>query len=149
MLQSQWAQKNTQKAVLTFYRGYPYDGARKQLIPYDPIPTGDAYVQKDREIFQRIVEGFRAQVSDMSKTMLGMRTEPVEIRVARWGHPICLAGFGSFKRRYMSLFQDGVGRIQYCNQDNWCLPAIETCLQEALTVARRLTPKLHAEMSRP
>jgi hypothetical protein len=60
----------------------------------------------------------------------------VDIRVARWGHPLPVAQAG--------LIADGVpetlrqpyrDRVFFVEQDNWALPAFETAVTEALTFA--------------
>ena len=115
-----YAHLDPEHTVLTLYQGLPFDGARAAL-------EDDAGYEKRRLSFENQVE---AQVLPI----LGFKkTDIVDTRVARWGHALPVAGVG--------MIADGVvdqlrrpfkDRVFFVNQDNWALPAFETCLGEAM-----------------
>lgn len=158
LLQSHWSQKNPELAaplklagadlknsVLTFYRAFPVKGSemRKRLIPY-PSKGMDkaAYAQQEAALLATYKAEFTEQINAIVPKTIGLTTKPVEVRVSRWGHPLCLARKGLFNRRTVQQFQNGVGKVFYCNQDNWSLPAIETALTEALTTSNKVLNSL-------
>lgn len=71
------------------------------------------------------------------------RSSVKQVRMTRWGHamPIARVGFVSdgtvahLRRPYRD-------HVYFVNQDNWALPAFETCLLEAHTFAARIDASL-------
>ncbi len=116
-----YARPTPDVTVLTLYRGLPYDGARPEL--YAP------------GVFARYKQVFEQQVVDSILPLLGLqRANVVDLRIARWGHPLPLAATG--------LIADGTvdqlrkpfrERVFFVEQDNWALPAFETSVTEAIT----------------
>jgi hypothetical protein len=130
-----YARPDPAHTVLTLYRGLPYDGARAEL--YAP----DAYARY-RAMFER----------QMYETILPLlqlkRDNIVDLRIARWGHPLPMAAPG--------LIADGTieairapfrERVFFVEQDNWALPAFESGVTEALTwapeIAKVLSSRTH------
>jgi hypothetical protein len=107
-----------QRAVLTLYWALPYFHARFRLIFPDSWQVfADMLAPQVREIV----------------TLLGLRTSDIEqVRMARWGHamPIATVGFLA-QGAYEKVRRPIEDRIYFVNQDNWALPAVETCLLEA------------------
>ncbi len=109
--------------VLTLYRALPYDGARPALY------ADDAYAKFRQE--------FETQIHRSILPLLGLaKAELVDLRIARWGHPLPLAATGLIADGTVETlrkpFRD---RVFFVEQDNWALPAFETSLTEALTWA--------------
>lgn len=106
--------------VLTLYRGLPYDHGRTELY----VPTSyDTYRAE-----------FENQIANSVLPLLGFKSSDVlDLRLARWGHPLPLAKTGLLTNRVPETlrkpFRD---RVFFVEQDNWALPAIETALSEAL-----------------
>lgn len=56
----------------------------------------------------------------------------VQVRMARWGHAMPFAVPGVITSGIPQLLRRPIdGCIWFANQDNWLLPAVETCLEEA------------------
>ena len=127
-----FAHADQKSTVLTLYRGLPYDGARAELFAQDSY-------KKYREEFEKQI------VDEVLPLLKRKKQEIVDLRVARWGHPLPVAAPG--------LIRDGVvatmrkpfkERVFFVEQDSWALPAIETALTEAFTWAPEIE-KLFAE----
>ncbi len=122
-----WAQGNAAAhAVLTLYRGFPFDGARAKLLKAGA--------------FTKYRDEFVAQLPGILNA-LGVPAVPpaAMVRVTRWGHPLVLAAPGLIATGTAQRACSPVGgRIFFCNQDDWALPAIETCLTSALRVAQQI-----------
>jgi protoporphyrinogen oxidase len=114
-----FAKVDANRTVLTLFRGFPYEGARSALY--------QAGSYKD---FRKEMED---QIHSTVLPMLGVKPEAVvDLRLARWGHPLPLNAKG--------LIADGTidkirapfkKRVFFVEQDNWMLPAFETCFFEA------------------
>lgn len=118
-----YAKVDSQRSVLSLYRGLPFEGGRSIL--YSP----EAYAAQRQEFLQHcaaeILPLFGLSMADVA-----------ELRLARWGHPMPVPAVG--------LIADGVtaqlrkpfkNRVFFVEQDNWMLAAIETCAQEAMHFA--------------
>ena len=67
----------------------------------------------------------------------------VQIRLARWGHAMPYAGPGTYTGGLpQELRRPLHGNIWFVNQDNWLLPAVETCLTEAMWAAPQIDAAL-------
>lgn len=115
-----YARPTAGKTVLTVYRALPFSGreARPTILEDGAFP--------------RISAQFRAQVEAEILPPLGMTPSAVKgWRFSRFGHALPLARTGLISGgvcdRLRAPFRD---RIFFVNQDNWALPAIETCLAE-------------------
>lgn len=122
-----WAQAGTpSKAVLTLYRSLPYDGARASLQK-----AGAFTLYRDE---------FQAQIPGILKALGGATPPSVDkVRVSRWGHPLVVSAPGLIATGTVQRACATIGeRIFFCNQDDWALPAMETCLTSALRVAQQI-----------
>lgn len=116
-----WAKVNRNSTVLTLYRGMPYDSARAEMLAPD--------------LYGRLRADFEKQIADSIVPLLKLKQENiVDLRIARWGHPLPLAGVGLIAEgvleKVRAPFQE---RVFFIEQDNWALPAFETSLGEAVT----------------
>ena len=110
------------RSVLTLYHPFPYEGARAVLLR--------------PEAYGRYLEEFKKQLPDIMKVFNVSTSAIRDIRLARWGHPIVLAAKGLLARGTVVRASQSIEkRIFFCNQDNWALPSVETCLSVALNIA--------------
>ena len=59
-----------------------------------------------------------------------------QVRLSRWGHAMPFAGPGTISSGLPQELRRPIGdRLWFANQDNWLLPAVETCLTEAMWVS--------------
>ena len=118
-----FARHDARRSVLTLYRGIPYDGARAALY------EEGAYAASRRE--------FEQQIAAEILPLVGLRQENVvDLRLARWGHPLPVAEAGLIAGRVVDAVRAPLGgRVFFVNQDNWALPAFETSITEALHFA--------------
>ena len=127
-----FAKPQSDKTILTVFRGFPYDGARPKLL------APEAYENYRKEFEQQIFEEILPP--------LGVKKENVaDVRLARWGHPLPVCEVGNIKNRRIDLlrkpFKD---RVFFIEQDNWTLPAFETTFYEAHT----FTPQIEELLNR-
>lgn len=104
--------------VLTFYWPLPYGTGRFSIIAPDA--------------FDRFARRLAPEL-DLALSLLNLDRSAVrQVRLTRWGHAMPVAEPG--------LIAEGVcerirapwrERVFFVNQDNWALPAVETCLLEA------------------
>lgn len=109
--------------VLTLYRGFPQDGVR----PILEAPSA----------YDRYRSEFENQIAREVLPALGVASSSiVDIRMARWGHPMPLAEPGLISGGVIDQirkpFRD---RVFFVEQDNWMFPAFETGLEEAIKVS--------------
>jgi hypothetical protein len=120
---------NQPRSVLTFYWPRPSGTAVFDILPNTAF---EAHAQKLIPHLQRVLD------------TLGVERSRVHaVRMTRWGHamPTAYAGFlakgipAELRRPYRDT-------VFFANQDNWALPAFETCLLEAQSVAARMAAGL-------
>ena len=121
---------HAKETVLTLYRGFPFDGARPELL----LPTSyDRYRKEFETQFER----------DVVPMLHAANLKAVDVRVARWGHPLPLSAVGLIAdgtlEEVRKPFKD---RVFFIEQDNWALPAFETAVTEALTWAPKVAEVL-------
>jgi hypothetical protein len=118
-----YARPDPAHIVLTLYRGMPYDGARAELYAAGSYP--------------RYREEFAQQIHETILPLLHLRRENiVDLRIARWGHPLPVAATGLIANGTIEKIRAPFhGRVFFVEQDNWALPAFETGVTEALTWA--------------
>ncbi|MCW5764741.1 MAG: FAD-dependent oxidoreductase [Phycisphaeraceae bacterium] len=111
--------------VLTFYWPLPFAFSRFAVIEPDAMTN----------FAQRFVQ----QIDPMLAALGADRGDIDQVRLARWGHAMPLArpffianGHAEHARRPID------DRIFFVHQDNWALPAVETCLLEAKTMTDRI-----------
>lgn len=108
--------------VLTFFRALPFSGARPELL-------APGALEKLRHSFERELESYLPALGISPDTVLG-------IRLARWGHAMPVPKVGVYRAELPhQLSASWDGTVHFANQDNWCLPAFETAMDEALRVA--------------
>lgn len=73
---------------------------------------------------------------DTTLNILGLRRRDVkQIRLSRWGHSMPIARPGLIASGLLERIRAPYKNdIFFVNQDNWCLPAVETCLIEAFAM---------------
>ncbi len=118
------------QSVLTLYWPLPWDTARFTLTPLvAPLETYAARL---------------APRLDEILALLDLPKRSVEqVRMVRWGHamPIARPGFiadGLAERTRRPIAET----IYFVEQDNWALPAVETCLLEAEAFAAEIAAEL-------
>jgi hypothetical protein len=106
------------RAVLTLYWALPYYRSRFHLI--EPAAWTNLAEQLAPQV-REIVGLLRIDVADVE-----------QVRMTRWGHAMPIAGVGFIAQGYAEQTRRPIAdRIYFVNQDNWALPAVETCLLEA------------------
>jgi hypothetical protein len=121
-----WARPSDSHAILTLYRPLPYDGARAAVL------ADDAYATFRHQ--------FEEQIASEILPLVGAREEDVvDLRLARWGHPLPIAAPGLIADRVVDVLRRPFRRrVFFVEQDNWALPAFETALTEAFDMAPRV-----------
>lgn len=117
------------KSVLTLYWPLPWPPAMFALIW--------------ETAWQDFALRLAPQVDLMLKLAQVPRSAVRQVRMARWGHAMCLArrGFivGGHAERLRTPYLE---HVYFVNQDNWALPAFETCVLEAKTFSDEIAASL-------
>lgn len=116
---SSFTYPETDKTIVTLYKPLPYKDTRKTLLAKDAWSK----LQKNvREEIPAILTLFGANLDDVA-----------EIRLTRWGHPIPVPSVGLLSGGIINkLRKPFQNRVFFIEQDNYMLPAIETCANEAI-----------------
>lgn len=136
-----WARPRYDRTVLTLYRPLPFDGGRAAVYDEDSYGTYRAQ--------------FAAQVEGEILPLVGARpADVVDLRVARWGHPLPVAEVGFIADRLPEVLGAPFRRrVFFPQQDTWALPAFETAVTEAILTAPRVEMMLggswHTVSTRP
>lgn len=114
---------------LTLYRSIPWEGARGSIL--------DA----------RTLEAERTQLvhqleSEILPSLGGGRSSVHEVRMTRWGHALPVASPGHLSQVCPKVRAPFRNQIYFVHQDNWALPAFETCVAESLHWSDRLRQDL-------
>ncbi len=119
------------RSVLTLYRALPTDSGRASVL--------------DDASFEAHRAAFMAQLGPLMAS-LGIGDAPVyDLRIQRWGHALPLAAKGLVADGTLATARRPLGgRVFFCNQDDWALPALETCLVRALEVEAEVRASLSA-----
>jgi monoamine oxidase len=126
-----FARPSARQTVLTFYRGFPFDGARPLLL--------------DEGAYDRFAAEFKTQVSELLPLLGFGEADVKDYRLARWGHPLPLAATGLLSGGVVDTLRRPMqDTVFFVEQDNWSVPAIETALGEALAFAPRIAKRLGA-----
>lgn len=111
--------------VLTLYWPLPWHTARFTIINEGALAE---YASRAAPQIHRLLALVGLAPSDVAS-----------IRMARWGHAMPWAPPGSYADELCYQLRAPVqDRVWFANQDNWLLPAVETCLTEAAWVAKQL-----------
>ncbi len=114
------------KSVLTLYWPLPWGHAVFSLIDSDPAWA---------DFTSRLVP----QIDRMLQILHIPRSKVRQVRMTRWGHamPVAVPGFiaSGLAENIRRPFHD---RVYFVNQDNWALPAFETCILEARHYATQI-----------
>jgi protoporphyrinogen oxidase len=121
------------KSILSIFRGFPYP-ARRDLL------AKDAFAKYQKE--------FQDQINEEFLPALGISQENVvDIRIARWGHPLPQALAGQIADKKIDAlrapFKD---RVFFAEQDNWMLPGFEVCFFEATEASERVKALIAQEV---
>lgn len=83
------------------------------------------------------------QIAELT-ALLGIPLHHVQqVRLARWGHAMPYAAPGTYTSGLpQELRRPVLGNLWFVNQDNWLLPAVETCLVEAMWAAPQIDAAL-------
>lgn len=115
--------------VLTLYWPLPWHTARFSIIGED---DWRAYAATGAP-----------QIAELLDTLGIPQQHVLQIRLARWGHAMPYATPGTYLGGLpQELRRPLMDRIWFVNQDNWLLPAVETCLSEAMWAASRVDAAL-------
>jgi len=121
---------SSRRNVLTLYWPLPWPSARLSLLELEPA-------------WQEYANRLAPQVEAMLALLDVPRRAVRQVRMSRWGHAMPIAspefiasGLAQHVRRpYLE-------NVYFVNQDNWALPAFETCLLEAQTWAAAIDVSL-------
>jgi protoporphyrinogen oxidase len=108
------------KTVLTMYWAMPFDGALASLYA--------------SQSFANYRKRFETQLLQEILPLFGYdQRRVVDLRIARWGHPLPVAEKGLLTRGVLERARADHGRrVFFIEQDNWAQPAIETSASEAM-----------------
>lgn len=111
--------------VLTLYWPLPWHTARFTIIYDESVLT---YAALAAPQIKRLLE------------VVGLSDAAVaSIRMTRWGHAMPYARPGTYAGDLCDVLRRPLNdRVWFANQDNWLLPAVETCLSEASWVAKNM-----------
>lgn len=119
LLDGAFAAREEDRRIVTFYWPLPFASARFTIV--EPGQWRD-YAELGAPQIRRALHLAGIDSSDV-----------VEIRLARFGHAMPIAAPGAIADGTAELVRRPIAdRIWFVNQDNWLLPAVETCLEEAL-----------------
>jgi len=127
-----WAQEpqgTSQNAVLTVYKGLPYDGSNQHLF----IPSAHDHYKRI------IVSALEPILQSLGKS----RNNIVAVRLTRFGHPIPVARKDLIGKGIVQTASQPIGgSLYFVNQDNWASASFETVIAVAqnMTTAIRNRP---------
>jgi NAD(P)-binding Rossmann-like domain len=115
--------------VLTLYWPLPWHSARFTIIGESDWM---AYAELGASQIRRALE------------VVGLSANDIEqVRLTRWGHAMPYAQPGQIADGIAEIVRRPIAeRIWFVNQDNWLLPAVETCLEEAFTYTDSIRARL-------
>jgi hypothetical protein len=123
LVMADFAKPDPERSILTLYRPMPIDGMRSALM------AESAYADARKE--------FETQIAEEVLPLFGMDEGRVaDLRLTRWGHALPIADKGRIADGTVDWLRKPFReRLFFVEQDNWCLPAIETSAEEALHFA--------------
>lgn len=112
-------------AVLTLYWPLPWHTARFTIV--------------QPEQWRDYATMGAPQIAHMLSLVGIAPSDVLQVRLTRWGHAMPYARPGSLSGGLPAALRRPIdGRIWFANQDNWLLPAVETCLLEGFAVADKV-----------
>ncbi len=112
--------RHAERAVLTVYRPYPYDGGRAEML-------GLEYGDMDREIRRAVMDMFGPH---------GLAAPDIEdIRLSRWGHPMIVARPGQLADGTLRRAAPADGGLHFAHTDVQGAPAFENAVAAATDAA--------------
>jgi phytoene dehydrogenase-like protein len=133
VIYANYAKASNGSTVLTLYRGMPYASARAEIL------ATSSYGKFQAE--------FKKQIEEAILPLLKIRKEDVvDLRLARWGHPLPLAAPGLIAEGTVDILRSPFKKkVFFVEQDNWALPAFETAVTEAQLWAPEIEAALEGE----
>ena len=131
--------------MLTGHYARRQPSQRSVLTLYWPLPWGHGvFTIIDAEAaWQTYSSKLVPQIERMLTILNVPRSAVQQVRMARWGHAMPTASPGFIASgMYQQIRRPIQDRIYFVNQDNWVLPAFETCLLEAKTYAAQIDASL-------
>jgi len=123
------ASGESDSTILTLYWPLPWPSGRFTLVVEDSWQT---YAKQLVPQLRSILSLLRIPESSVH-----------QVRMSRWGHAMPTARPNAIADGVCELLRRPVAdRIWFVNQDNWMLPAVETCLLEALHYAAAIRARL-------
>lgn len=112
------------------------DGA-DVLSLYWPLPwAGSRFAVVDEGAWHDAAEQGAPQIRRLLHVLELDATDVAAVRLTRWGHAMPYARPNAYRSSLCPTLRRPIeGRVWFANQDNWLLPAVETCLGEAAWVA--------------
>jgi hypothetical protein len=110
------------------------------LTLYWPLPWATSRFDVVQEDAWRSAAEWAAPQIRRLLPVLGLEPRDVAgVRLARWGHAMPYARPGTYSGDLCEILRRPVqDRMWFANQDNWLLPAVETCLSEATWTASQI-----------
>ncbi len=110
------------RSVLTFYWPLPYGSSRVTLLNAGGV---ESHAAQFAPLLRDTLAVLNLSASDVE-----------QVRLARWGHAMPLAEPGLIDTGVCERIRTPfMNHIFFVHSDNWALPAVETCLQEAIAMA--------------
>lgn len=108
--------RNTDRAVLTVYRPYPYDGGRADML-------SASYAAMEGQIRQAVMDMFGPH---------GLKEADVEdVRISRWGHPMIVARPGQLADGTLRRAARSQRGLYFAHTDMQGAPAFENAMASA------------------
>lgn len=112
----------SRRDVLTLYWPLPWHTARFTIVGENDWMT---YAELGAGQIKRALSSVGLSMADID-----------HVRFTRWGHAMPYAQPGQIASGIAEIVRRPIAdRIWFVNQDNWMLPAVETCLEEAHSTA--------------
>ena len=121
-----------------------HPGHTRAITLYWPLPWHTArFAIVGEDDWRASAERAAPQIAGIVAS-LGVHPHHVrQVRLARWGHAMPYAVPGSLSSGLPQELRRPIdGRIWFVNQDNWLLPAVETCLTEAMRATAQIDAAL-------
>lgn len=121
-----YASENHKVSILTFYRAFPYDGARAEL-----------YAPGSYALYRR---KFEKQIADEILPLVKLSSSDiVDLRLTLWGHALPLSAKGMYRdgtvEQLRKPFRD---RVFFIEQDNWVYPSLQTGATEVALLRNQI-----------